>query len=259
MRRPSTGVVLRLVLAAALVAALLAAGRHAAGLVPAFATWVDGLGAWGPVAFVLGYALACVALLPASLLTVAAGAAFGLAQGVALVAAGATLGASASFLIARHVARRHVTQRLARDPRLAAVDRAVATDGRRIVTLLRLSPAFPFALLNYVLGVTQIAFRDFLVAMFGILPGTTLYVYAGKAAGDVALAASGAAPARGAAYYAVLASGFVATAAVTVLVTRAARRALASTDAGPPAGRGPAAPGAAPADAPGTAPSPVPA
>jgi uncharacterized membrane protein YdjX (TVP38/TMEM64 family) len=221
----------RLALAAAVLVALLAAGRQAAALVPAFTAWVDGLGPWAAVAFVLGYALACVAFVPASLLTLAAGATFGLVQGVALVAAGATLGAAASFLLARHGARAFVERRLARDPRLAAIDRAVASDGRRIVFLLRLSPVFPFGLLNYALGVTRLAFADFLVAMVGILPGTTLYVYAGKAAGDVALAASGAAPERGPAAWALLAAGLVATAAVAFLVTRAARRALADTTA----------------------------
>lgn len=254
MRRTSPLSVLRLALAAGAVVALLAVGGRAAALVPAFASWVEGLGAWGPVAFVLGYALACVALLPASLLTVAAGAAFGLVKGVALVAAGATLGASASFLLARHAVRRHVARRLAREPRLAAIDRAVAGDGRRIVTLLRLSPVFPFALLNYALGATQLAFGDFLIAMVGILPGTTLYVYAGKAAGDVALAASGAAPARDVAYYAVLAAGLLATAAVTVLVTRTARRALASREAGRATGD-PTTAATPPSDAPAALPS----
>jgi uncharacterized membrane protein YdjX (TVP38/TMEM64 family) len=177
-------------------------------------------------------------------------------QGVALVVTGATLGASASFLIARHGARRAVARRLAREPRLAAIDRAVATDGRRIVFLLRLSPVFPFALLNYALGATQIAFRDFLIATIGILPGTTLYVYAGKVAGDVALAASGAAPARGVAYYAVLAAGLLATAAVTLLVTRTARRALASRDAGRDADD--AGPAPLPRPAPAAPPSPAP-
>ena len=221
-----TSVVLLLVA----VAALVALGRGAADWIPAFSAWVDRLGIWGPVAFVAGYAIACVLFIPATLLTLAAGAIFGLWQGIALVLAGATLGAVASFMIARYLARDAVKQRLSRHPRLAAIDRTVGADGRRIVLLMRLSPVFPFGALNYGLGVTQLRFADFLMAMIGIVPGTTLYVYSGTVASAVASAAGSSAPERGLAHHAVLALGLLATLAVTVLITRAARRALA--DAG---------------------------
>ena len=106
------------------------------------------------------------------------------------------------------------------------MNRAIAADGRRIVFLLRLSPAFPFSLLNYALGLTRISLTDYVVAGGGMLPGTTLYVYYGKLAGDVAALSSGVAPPRGLGYYAVLALGLVATIVVTTLVTRTARSAL---------------------------------
>ena len=167
-----------------------------------------------------------MAFVPASLLTLAAGAIFGLWTGIGLVAAGATLGAASSFLIARYVARSRVERWLARDARLAALDTAVARDGRRIMFLLRLSPAFPFTAMNYALGLTRVRFADFLVAMIGILPGTTLYVYTGTVAGVVAKAAGGSAAPRGAAYYIVLGLGLAATLAVTVIITQMARRAL---------------------------------
>jgi hypothetical protein len=118
----------------------------------------------------------------------------------------------------------------ARDPRFQAIDRAIAADGRRIVFLLGLSPAVPFSLLNYLLGLTRVRFADFVVASVGMLPGTLLYVYTGKLAGDVAAAAGGGGPARGAGYYVVLALGLAATVAVTVVVTRAARRALRAAE-----------------------------
>lgn len=220
------------------VALLVTAGGRLAALVPAFAAWVEGLGAWGGAAFVVGYALACVAFVPASLLTLAAGAVFGLAKGVALVLAGATLGATAAFLLARYVLRGAVERRLRQDPRLAAIDGAVAGDGRRIVLLLRLSPAVPFSALNYALGVTRVRLADYLVAMVGIVPGTTLYVYYGRVAGTVAAAAGGAEVARGPADLALLGLGLLATIAVTVLVTRAARRALAGSAAAPVGGVG---------------------
>lgn len=222
-RRLST---LRVLMAVAAVALLLVAGRKLGALIPAFTTWVDGLGVWGPVAFVAGYALATVAFVPGSLLTLAAGAIFGLGQGTALVLVAATLGASGAFLVSRYLARGLIERRLAGNERFAAIDRAIGTQGRRIVLLLRLSPVFPFNLLNYALGLTRVRFVDYLVASIGMLPGTLLYVYYGKVAGDVARLAGGAPVRRGPAYYGVVTLGLVATVVVTTLVTRTARRAL---------------------------------
>ncbi|MBA3498264.1 MAG: TVP38/TMEM64 family protein [Gemmatimonadota bacterium] len=216
----------RVLLGLAGVAVLVIAGRKAGALIPAFSAWVDGLGVWGPVVFVAGYAIAAVAFVPGSLLTLAAGAIFGLGKGTALVLVAATLGASAAFLVSRYLARGFVERRLAGNERFAAIDRAIGTQGRRIVFLLRLSPVFPFNLLNYALGLTRVRFADYLVASIGMLPGTLLYVYYGKVAGDVARLAGGAPMPRGPAYYGVLALGLVATVIVTTLVTRTARRAL---------------------------------
>jgi uncharacterized membrane protein YdjX (TVP38/TMEM64 family) len=216
----------RIALVVAGVAALIALGRAAGGYIPQFAQWVNGLGVWGPVVFILGYAVAAVAFVPGSLLTLAAGAIFGLAQGVVYVFIAAVLGSSAAFLVSRYVARSAIERRLASNPRFAAIDRAVGAQGRKIVFLLRLSPVFPFNLLNYGLGLTKVRFADYLIASVGMLPGTLLYVYYGKLAGDVAALAGGAAPERGAEYYAVLILGLAATIVVTTLVTRTARRAL---------------------------------
>ena len=205
---------------------LLVLGRFGGRYVPEFVARIRSFGALGPAVYVLGYTVAMVAGIPASLLTLAAGAIFGLWAGTLWALLGATLGASAAFLVARYVARDRVEKRVAGEPRFAAIDRAIAADGRRIVFLLRLSPAVPFTLLNYLLGLTQVRFADFLLGSVGMLPATVLYVYSGKVAGDVAAAAGGAGPARGAGYYAVIALGLLATVAVTVLVTRIARRAL---------------------------------
>ena len=215
------------------VAALIVAGRRAGALVPEFVRWVNGLGPWGPVAFVAGYIAASVALVPAALLTLAAGAIFGVVEGVAVAFVGASLGASAAFVIARYAARGRVERRIAGNERFRAIDRAIGREGRKIVLLLRLSPVFPFNLLNYALGLTRVRFIDYVLAMPGMLPGAILYVYTGKVAGDVAALAGGVAPARSAGYYGVLGLGLAATASVTVIVTRAARRALAEATAGP--------------------------
>ena len=105
---------------------------------------VDGLGVWGPVVFVAGYALATVAFVPGSLLTLAAGAIFGLGKGTALVLVAATLGASAAFLVSRYLARGASSS--AAWPGTRGSPRSTAPSGRQgrsIVLLLRLSPGLP--------------------------------------------------------------------------------------------------------------------
>jgi uncharacterized membrane protein YdjX (TVP38/TMEM64 family) len=216
----------RIALGVAALGGLIYLGRQLGGYVPQFAEWVNDLGVFGPVAFVAGYALAVVGFVPGSVLTLAAGAIFGVLRGTVYVFLAATLGSAGAFLVSRYLARRAVERRLEGDPRFAAIDRAVGAQGRKIVFLLRLSPIFPFNLLNYALGLTRVRLADYLVASLGMIPGTLLYVYSGKLAGDVAAVAGGVGVERGAGYYAVLGVGFVATVVVTTAVTRIARRAL---------------------------------
>lgn len=217
----------RWVLLAAVVAALaLLFFSQGPAVVARLVVRLQALGVWAAAAFIAIYAVATVAFVPGSLLTLAGGALFGLGRGTLYVLMGATLGAGAAFLIARHAARGFVERRLARDARLEAIDRAIAREGRKIVLLLRLSPVFPFVALNYSLGLTRIRFLDYLLASaIGMVPGTLLYVYSGKVAGEVALAAGGVAQ-RGVAYYVFLAVGLLATIVATAFVTRLARKAL---------------------------------
>jgi uncharacterized membrane protein YdjX (TVP38/TMEM64 family) len=213
-------------LAVAVFAALAVLGRRAGAYLPAFAAWVDGLGALGPLAFILGYAVAVIGLAPAALLTLAAGAIFGLVRGTIYVFIAAVIGSIGAFLVARYFARGAIERRLADNPRFATIDRAVGAQGLWIVFLLRLSPAFPFTLLNYALGLTRVRLADYALASFGMIPGTILYVYYGKIAGDVAALGAGRSAGRGAGYYALLGVGLAATLLATLLVTRIARRAL---------------------------------
>jgi uncharacterized membrane protein YdjX (TVP38/TMEM64 family) len=207
--------------------ALIALGRFAGGYIQPFAQWVDGLGFWGPAVFVFGYVIAVVAFVPASLLTLGAGAIFGIVDGVIYVFVAATVGSCLAFLVSRYLARSAVEKKLEGKPKFSAIDRAVAAEGLKIVFLLRLTPAVPFNLLNYALGLTRVRFADYAIASVGMLPGTLLYVYSGKLAGDVATLAGNPAVARGWGYYSLLALGLAATLAVTMVVTRSARRALA--------------------------------
>jgi len=222
---------------AAALGGLVYLGRELGGYVPQFAGWVDGLGALGPVAFIAGYAMAVVGFVPGSVLTLAAGAIFGVLEGTLYVFLAATLGSAGAFLVSRYLARRAVERRLEGDPRFTAIDRAIGAQGRKIVFLLRLSPIFPFNLLNYALGLTRVRLADYLIASLGMIPGTLLYVYSGKLAGDVAAVAGGAGVERSTGYYAVLGLGFLATVIVTTVVTRVARRALeeATHSSTPPA------------------------
>lgn len=240
------------VLGIVVLAALILGGRKAGQYVPQFAAWVEGLGVWGPVVFILGYAVATVAFIPGSLLTLAAGAIFGLARGTLYTFCGATLGASGAFLVARYLARRAIERKVAGNAKFAAIDRAVGKEGFKIVALLRLSPLFPFNLLNYSLGLTRVTFLQYLLASIAMLPGTLLYVYYGKAAGSLAAAvggaktanqakwlpvissqsklgataAGGAKVAMGTEHWVTLGIGLLATVLVTTFITRLAGKAL---------------------------------
>jgi uncharacterized membrane protein YdjX (TVP38/TMEM64 family) len=183
-----------------------------------------GLGA--PVAFMLIYAVSVVALVPASVLTMAGGAVFGLVRGAAFSFGGALLGSTVAFLLGRYVVCRAIERKLATMPRFAAIDRAVSAQGRRIVFLLRLSPIVPFNFLNYALGVTRISIKDFVIASAGTLPGAVMYAYAGKVTGEALALAGQAELPKNASYYAILVAGLAATLAATTVITRTARRAL---------------------------------
>ena len=190
------------------------------------------LGAWGPALFILAYVAAALTLAPAFLLTFAAGAVFGLWRGTVLVYIGAVLGSSAVFALAAPLARSRLLRWIDRDPRVAAVRRAIVGDAVWVMFLLRLSPLVPYVLLNYALALSGVRYRDFLLATVGMLPAILMYVYYGKIVGDVAKIAAGVAPPRGVEYWIVVSLGLVATIVATTMITRAARRAIAQQQAG---------------------------
>ena len=190
--------------------------------------WFRSLGPWGAVVFVGAYVLACVGFVPASLLTLGAGAIFGVGLGGLCVSVGATLGATTSFLIGRFLARDWVARRIGANARFQAIDAAIGREGWKIVGLLRLSPLFPFSLLNYGLGVSRVRLRDFVLASWvGMLPGTLLYVYIGSLLGTALLRGGPVQRERTTVEWVFYGVGLLATVAVTVYVTRVAKRALA--------------------------------
>jgi uncharacterized membrane protein YdjX (TVP38/TMEM64 family) len=190
---------------------------------------LEDLGPRGPIFFIGIYILSTVLFLPASILTLGAGVVFGVLAGALYVIIGATIGANLAFLIGRYLARDRISQMMSGNKSFQAIDRAIGKEGWKIVGLIRLSPAFPFNVLNYALGLTQVSFGDNLIGTFGIIPGTFMYVYIGSLAGDLAMVAAGEQPANNQAEIAqwvIRIVGFIATVGVTVYVTRVARKAL---------------------------------
>ncbi|MBI5154115.1 TVP38/TMEM64 family protein [Candidatus Poribacteria bacterium] len=227
---PSGKLKLKLVLAVVVVTGLLVASRlfPIGEYLKQFLDWIRELGPLGYGLFVLAYVAASVFFLPGSVLTLGAGAVFGLAGGFAAVSIGSTLGGAASFLVGRFLARDAIAKRVQGNARFAAIDQAVGREGFKIVLLTRLSPVFPFNLLNYAYGLTKVPFWQFVFASWlGMMPGTLLYVYLGTAAGDLAGAGTGSASSGGWGL-AVKLLGLAATIAVTVVITRVARKALAA-------------------------------
>ncbi len=214
---------------AVIVASLLLVARQLpiGSALEALEGWIKGLGLLGPLVFGMIYVLAVVLMAPASVLTLAGGAFFGLLVGTITVSLASTIGAAFAFLVSRYLARDAVARKFGRQPKFAAIDRAIGENGWKIVALLRLSPAVPFNLQNYLYGLTGIRFWTYvLTSWIAMLPGTFLYVYLGYA-GRVGLeAAASGERSRTPAEWGMIVVGLLATAAVTVYVTRLARRAM---------------------------------
>ena len=191
---------------------------------------IQDLGPLGILAFILLYLIATVAFLPGSILTLGGGVVFGVIFGSIYVFIGAVLGSTLAFLIGRYLARDWVADKIARNPKFAAIDEAVGQEGFKIVFLTRLSPVFPFNLLNYAYGVTNVSLKDYVLGGLGMIPGTIMYVYIGSLAGSLATLGTGPATADPQAqlWQRILQIiGLIATVAVTLYVTRIARNALA--------------------------------
>jgi uncharacterized membrane protein YdjX (TVP38/TMEM64 family) len=225
-------------LAIAGVAALILASR----LVP-LVSWMESfidristLGFTGAIVYIAVTVAAAVLFVPGLILTLGAGATFGLFRGTVVASLGSTLGAGAAFLVGRYLARKQVARWVAGNPRSAAIDAAVQKDGGKIVLLMRLSPVFPFNLLNYLFGLTGVGFWSYLLASWiGMLPATVMYVYLG-AAGRAATKAAATGPAGLDGKALLWGMGLAATIALTWYLTRMARAALPdATETAPPA------------------------
>jgi uncharacterized membrane protein YdjX (TVP38/TMEM64 family) len=186
--------------------------------------WVQNLGPAGAIAFIAIYILTTVLFIPASLLTLGGGALFGVFLGSVYAFVAAAIGATLAFLIGRYLVRGWVTRRIEGNPKFKAIDNAIAKEGLKIIILTRLSPIFPFNLLNYALGTTQVSLRDYLLGFIGMLPGTIMYVYLGSLVGNIAALTSN--RERTLAEWILYGVGLIAAITATVYITRIARQAL---------------------------------
>ena len=185
--------------------------------------WVESLGIWGPVALGGIYIIATIFFVPGTLLTLVAGAVFGLAIGFITVSIASTIGASLAFLIARYFARDKVASMAEDNRHFDAIDAAIEEGGWKVVGLLRLSPAIPFNVQNYLYGLTKVKFWEYvLTSWIAMMPGTFMYIYLGTVSG----AALGGDREKSPGEWALLVVGLLATVAVTVYVTKLAKSKL---------------------------------
>lgn len=193
----------------------------------AFVHWIQAQGPLGAIVLGLSFIPACLLFVPGAPITLAAGFLYGVPLGIAVVSGGSVLGASAAFLVGRTIGRGLVEPKISAHPKFRVIDEAVGKQAFKIVLLLRLSPVFPFNLLNYAFGLTKVGFWQHLFASWiGMLPGTAMYVYLGSAvksltdglSGDVAQE-----PGTRVLFYV----GLAATIAATLYITHLARQALA--------------------------------
>lgn len=183
-----------------------------------FLDYVRGLGAIGYVVYTIGYAIFGL-FFPASVLTIGAGALFGVVGGTIVVLIGATISATIAFLLARTILRGRIEKIVARNPKFRAVDRAIAREGPKIVVLVRLAAVFPFLFVNYALGMTGIRTMQYVIATFiGILPGAIAFVYLGAAGAAVATQN------KTKTVFTII--GVVIAFGVSIFITRIAKRAL---------------------------------
>jgi uncharacterized membrane protein YdjX (TVP38/TMEM64 family) len=146
---------------------------------------IESLGYWGPISFIIIYNLATILFIPGSILTLGGGVIYGVLWGSIYVLIAATIGAIVAFTIGRYLSRDWVAEQMARHPKFKAIEEAVTHSGFKIVLLTRLCPIFPFNLLNYAFGVTQVSLKDYILGSIGMVPGTVMYVYLGDLVGDL--------------------------------------------------------------------------
>ena len=132
---------------------------------------------------ILAKIIGAVLFFPGTPFTLIAGATFGVFWGSIISLIGNTLGALAAFFVARYFLKNYVERTLyIKYPKIKEYEHRFSQHGFATVVLLRLIPLFPFNALNYILGVTNVSARDYILGtVLGIIPGTIAFVYFGRA------------------------------------------------------------------------------
>lgn len=169
--------------------------RHITRLTTRFLEAVENLGFGGVVLFGLVYIVATVLLIPGTILTIGAGFIFTRTQdgnqaigtliATAVVFVGATIGSTLAYLLAKYFMRKTISGWASKYRIFFAIDKAIESNGLKIVFLLRLSPLLPFNVLNYFLGITSLSLKDYLLACIGFLPGTAAFTFIGSNLGSL--------------------------------------------------------------------------
>ena len=228
-------IVLKVLVIIAVILAIGFGGRYFGQMIPQFENWVTSIGIWGPFVFVVLFILLTGMQLPESVLAVAAGVAFGLVKGFALVVLVNFLGAIVWFWIARWFLRKFVTRFLRKHPKLSAIEEATTDEGFKLMVLLRLGP-FSYGFLNLALGASDSKFKPYLLSLIGVIPGNFATVYFGSMAAHVAKRAAHADNLSDA-HFAIMGFGFVVTITVLIIVTHVARQALKNYELKTPSNR----------------------
>jgi uncharacterized membrane protein YdjX (TVP38/TMEM64 family) len=224
--RIALGVGLLAVLAAGTVL-LLAQPLPVQPWLKSFLEWIDRLGPWAPAFLVVFDAVVCLLCLPGSAVTLVAGFLWGTVAGSVVASLGATLGAAAAFLISRLLLRGWIERRLAGHPATNAIDRAIGSQGFRIVVLIRLCSLLPYDLMSYALGLTKVSFGRYLLGTWlGRLPEILLWAYIGSTAKSLADVFAGKVQAGAGGRILLLGMGIAAMIAAMLMVARIARKAL---------------------------------
>ncbi len=135
--------------------------------------------------FVVIYIFIVLLILPASWLSIAAGYLYGTYEGSVIVFLSAFIGASISFFISKRFLSKKVLDMINKYPKLSILENIIQKGGLKLIVLTRLSPLFPFSILNYFYGLNNITYKDFSISLICIIPGTFLYCSVGSLLNDL--------------------------------------------------------------------------
>tara|TARA_Y100000589_G_scaffold52685_1_gene43884 strand:+ start:2162 stop:2767 length:606 start_codon:yes stop_codon:yes gene_type:complete len=135
---------------------------------------------WGVLTFVCFYIISVLLILPASWLSLMAGFLYGPYLGSFIVFISAFIGASISFFLAKEYLVKKIILIINRFPKIKLLEKIINKGGLKLIILTRLSPLFPFSILNYFYGLNKVTYKDFSIGLLFILPGTYLYCALGS-------------------------------------------------------------------------------